>query len=277
MRAMFAVLLLAMPAYAADPAAHRDLAYVEPKNERQTLDVFAPTEGKDHPIVFWIHGGGWEGGDKTDVQTKPQAFVDKGFIFVSINYRLLPAATIKQMAGDVAKAIRWTCDHAQEYKGDPNTIFVGGHSAGAQLAALICTDDSYLKAEGLSLSIIKGCVPVDGDNYDVPLQIAIEPQKSAASHSKKFGSVESQKALSPVTHVASGKGIPPFLILYVADNQLTGGQAKRLAQALEEAGLSAKLVAAEGKTHGTINSDLGLRDDKPTQALWEFVDGVLKK
>jgi acetyl esterase/lipase len=275
--ALFACLLfIAAPAFAAEPRVDRDIAYVEPKNERQTLDVYAPTGGHDHPIVFWIHGGGWVQGNKTEVQAKPQAFVDKGFVFVATNYRFVPNVTIKQIAEDVAKAIRWTHDHAKEYGGDPKTIFVMGHSAGAQLAALICTDDRYLKAEGLSLAIIKGCVPVDGDTYDVPLQIATEPAKSAASHAQKFGNAESQKDLSPVTHVASGKGIPPFLILYVAGNPLTGAQAQRLAKALEEVGVSAKLVAGEGKTHGTINSDLGLPNDKPTQELWAFLAGTLK-
>ena len=133
----------------------------------------------------------------------------------------MPDVTIRQIAEDVAKAIRWTHDHAKEYGGDPDTIFVMGHSAGAQLAALVCVDERYLKAEGLSLAIIKGCVPVDGDTYDVPMQIANEPPKGAESHRKKFGDLESQKDLSPVTHIAKGKGIPPFLILHVADHPET--------------------------------------------------------
>lgn len=163
MRTVVAFLLLVIPLLAAEPKVHRDLAYAGPKNERQALDVYAPPEGKGHPVVFWVHGGGWQAGDKGEVQMKPQAFVDKGFVFVSTNYRLLPEATIEQMAGDVAKAIRWTQEHGKEYGGDPDTIFVMGHSAGAQLAALVCTDHRYLKAEGLSPSTLKGCIPVDGD------------------------------------------------------------------------------------------------------------------
>jgi arylformamidase len=271
------VLFLASPLLAAEPKVHRDLAYVEPKNKRQTLDVYAPTEGKKHPVVVWIHGGGWQAGNKTDVQKKPQAFAAKGFVFVSINYRLLPKVTIKQMAGDVAKAIRWTHDHAKDYGGDPSTMLVMGHSAGAQLAALVCTDDRYLKAEKLSLSIIKGCVPVDGDTYDVPMQIHTVEKKRAEGYQRKFGDVASQKDLSPVTHVAKGKNIPPFLILHVADHPETKAQSQRLAKALQQAGVSAKAYPAEGKTHDTINSKLGLPDDKPTQALFEFLSKVLKK
>src|SRR5207253_11206320 len=148
---------------------------------------------------------------------------------------------------------------------------------GAQLAALVCTDDRYLKAEGLSLSLIKGCVPVDGDTYDVAMQIKTVEAKRAAIYRIKFGDEKMQKELSPVTHVAKGKNIPPFLILHVADHPETKGQSQRLATALQEAGVSAKAYPAEAKTHDTISADLGLPDDKPTQPLFEFQGGVLKK
>jgi acetyl esterase/lipase len=272
---MFSILLPAALALADEPQAHRDLAYGEPKNQRQTLDVYAPKVGKNHSIVFWIHGGGWQAGDKTDVQVKPQAFMEKGVVFVSMNYRLLPDASIMQMAGDVAKAIRWVHDHAREYGGDPDTFLVMGHSAGAQLAALVCTDDRFLKAERLSLSILKGCVPVDGDTYDVPMQIATVEQKRKDAYRRKFGDEVSQKALSPVTHIARGKRIPPFLILRVAGHPETTAQSQRLVKALREVGVSARDYPAQGKNHGTINADLGKPDDEPSNALFAFVRGCL--
>jgi acetyl esterase/lipase len=271
------LLFLATPLRASEPKVHRGLAYAEPKNERQMLDVYAPTEGKNHPVVVWIHGGGWKRGDKTDVQNKPKAFVNKGFVLVSINYRFVPTVTVDQIAGDVAKAIRWTHDHARDYGGDPNRIIVMGHSAGAQLAALVCTDDRYLKVEKLPLSIIKACVPVDGDTYDVPLQIKTVEEKRAKSYRMTFGDEASQKNLSAVTHVAKGKNIPPFLILHVADHPETKAQSQRLVQVLQAAGISAKAYPAEGKNHTTINNDLGRADDRPTQELFTFLSAVLKK
>jgi arylformamidase len=271
------VALLAAPLLAAEPKVHRDLSYTEAKDKQQTLDVYSPAAGEKHPVVVWIHGGGWQAGDKKEVAKKPQVFTDKGFVFVSINYRLLPRATIKQMAGDAAKAIRWVHDRAKDYGGDPDTMFVMGHSAGAQLAALVCTDDRYLKAEGLSLALIKGCVPVDGDTYDVPMQIKTVEKRRADIYRKKFGDADSQKDLSPVTHVARGKHVPPFLILHVADHPETKGQSQRLVKALQEAGISAKAYPAEGKNHNTLNDDLGKPDDKPTQELFDFMDKVLKK
>src|SRR4029078_8311951 len=126
---------------------------------------------------------------------KPQPFNDKGFVFVSTNYRLLPAADMGTIVRDVAKAVRWVHDHVAEFGGDPKRLFVMGHSAGAHLAALICTDDRCLKAEKLSLDIVKGCVPVDGDTYDVPAIIATAEARWKAhelppakfGHREKFG------------------------------------------------------------------------------------------
>src|SRR5262245_6341531 len=90
--ALATALLSAASIAAAEPKVQRDIPYAQPTIERNTLDVYTPADGdkKDRPIVFWIHGGGWQQGDKTNVQNKPQALVDKGFVFVSTNYRLLP-------------------------------------------------------------------------------------------------------------------------------------------------------------------------------------------
>ncbi len=271
------VLLVASSVIANEPQGRRGLAYAGTKNERQMLDLYAPAQGTNHPVVIWIHGGGWQTGDKKDVGRKPQAFADKGFLFASVNYRLLPEVKIKQMAEDVAKAIRWVHDHAKDVGGDPDTIIVMGHSAGAQLAGLVCTDERYLKAEGLPLTIVKACVPVDGDTYDVPMQIETVKGKRAQGYIIKFGDDKMQKELSPVTHVAKGKNIPPFLILHVAEHPETKAQSQRLVKALQEAGVSAKVYAAEGKNHSTINNDLGVTGDRPTQEMFGFLSNVLKK
>jgi len=131
------------------------LAYSEPKNTFQMLDIFTPAEGKNHPVVIYIHGGGWHSGDKAEVHNKPKALTDRGFVLASINYRLWTppwsksfpgTVTLKHQAQDVAKAIRWVHDHSRDYGGDPATLIVMGHSAGAHLSALVCTDERYLKS-----------------------------------------------------------------------------------------------------------------------------------
>src|SRR6187431_2167335 len=153
---LLAGLPLAAPGYS--QTASRTFAYADPAHERQVLDVYAPAGAKNLPVVFWIHGGGWVTGDKSEVKLKPRAFTERGFVFVSTNYRLLPQVEMGTIVGDIARSIRWVHDHIAEYGGDPDRILIMGHSAGAQLAAIVCTDDRYLRAEGLSLAIFKGCV-----------------------------------------------------------------------------------------------------------------------
>src|SRR5437667_941254 len=255
----------------------RDLPYAEPADPRQKVDIYAPEGAKNLPVVFWIHGGGWQTGDKSDVQVKPQAFADRGFVFVSTGYRLLPNVDLGTIFRDIAKSVRWVHDHIAEHGGDPKRILVMGHSAGAQLAALICIDDRYLKAEGLSLAIIKGCVPVDGDTYDVPAIIETAETRLRVhglpmprfGHREKFGNDPAKhRDYSAVTHVAPGKGIPPFLILHVADHPDTSAQAQRLGNVLKDAGVPVTVFGAKETTHNKINADLGLPDDPATKALF---------
>ena len=143
--------LISGPTFAADAPTIKPTAanvpFGDPANPRQKVDIYAPAGAKNLPVVFWIHGGGWQAGDKTSVQIKPQVFVEKGFVFVSTNYRLLPTVEMPAIVQDIAKSIHWVHDHIAEHGGDPKRILVMGHSAGAQLAALICTDERFLKAE----------------------------------------------------------------------------------------------------------------------------------
>jgi acetyl esterase/lipase len=263
----------------------RNIPYAQPAHERQVLDVYAPKDAKNLPVVFWIHGGGWQTGDKAAVQIKPNAFVEKGFVFVSTNYRLLPSVDMGTIVRDIARSIHWVHDHIAEHGGDPNRLFIMGHSAGAQLAALICTDDRYLKAEGLSLAIIKGCVPVDGDTYDVPAIIETAETRRRVhglpplkfGHREKFGNDPvKHRDFSAVTHVTRDKGIPPFLVLYVAEHPDTTAQAQRLANVLKDAGIPVILFGARETTHNKINADLGRPDDPATKALFEFLGRILK-
>lgn len=278
------VLLLSAVAHAQD--VKRDVPYAEPALERQVLDIHAPKDAKNLPVVFWIHGGGWQAGDKTAVQDKPRAFVEKGFVFVATNYRLLPHVDMGTLFRDVAKSLGWVYKNIASYGGDPNRILVMGHSAGAQLAALLCIDDRLLKAEGVPFSALKGCVPVDGDTYDVPAIIETaetrrrvhgEPQ-AKVGHREKFGN-DPQKHVdySAVTHVAKDKGIPPFLILYVADHPDTTAQARRLAAVLKNSDIPATAFGAKGTNHSKLNEDLGPAGDPATQAIFDFVAAVLKK
>jgi arylformamidase len=264
-----------------------DIPYVENGHKRHVLDIYTPQDstGKRLPVMFWIHGGGWQAGNKSDVALKPKALTERGFVFVSTNYRLLPEVKMDELIGDVARSVGWVHRNIASYGGDPTRIFLGGHSAGAQLAALICIDDRYLKKEGMSFNVLKGCVPVDGDSYDIPKIIMTAEHRQALyggkmftfGHRQKFGNDPEKHAdLSAVTHVARGKGIPPFLILYFSGNPDTRAQAQRLEGVLKAAEIPANSYGKGDSNHSRLNDDLGKPDDPATQELYKFLDALVR-
>ena len=183
MRHVTCLLLVALAGISDAYAQHvtRDIPYAT-VHERQVLDVYSPDGAKNLPVVFWIHGGGWQAGDKRMVGVKPQAFTEAGFVFVSTNYRLLPTVDMAALTSDVATALGWVHKNIATYGGDPARLLVMGHSAGAQLAALMCTDEKYVNAEGFSLTTIKGCVPVDADTFDIPAIIEVAETRARVHH-----------------------------------------------------------------------------------------------
>ncbi|MEM6692352.1 MAG: alpha/beta hydrolase [Planctomycetota bacterium] len=260
-----------------------DIMYVPNGRERHVLDIYnADQPSSDSlPIVFWIHGGGWQVGDKSDVSIKPKVLTDRGFIFVSTNYRLLPEVTMEELTNDVAKALGWIHRNIAEFGGDPNRIFVGGHSAGAQLAALLCTDHRYLEKEDVEFDSLKGCVPVDGDTYDIPKIIATAELRQmlyggkmfSFGHRQKFGNdPEKHVDFSAVNHIEMGKGIPPFLILYFSGNPETKAQANRLKEVLLQAEVPVKAFGKRDSNHSRLNNELGEPEDPATIELFRFLD-----
>jgi acetyl esterase/lipase len=264
-----------------------DIRYVENGHKRHVLDIYtaqAPA-GKSLPVMFWIHGGGWQAGDKSDVALKPKTLAERGFVFVSTNYRLLPEVGMEELIGDVARSVGWVHRNIARFGGDPTRIFVGGHSAGAQVAALICVDERYLKKEGVSFDVLKGCVPVDGDTYDIPKIIMTSEHRQALyggkmftfGHRQKFGNDPQKHVdLSAVTHVARNKGIPPFLILYFSGNPDTRAQAERLESVLKAAEIPAKSYGKGDSNHSRLNDDLGKADDPATQEFYKFLDPLVQ-
>jgi len=263
-----------------------DIAYVENGHERHMLDIYTPekTGDKALPVMFWIHGGGWHHGDKSNVALKPKVLVERGFVFVSTNHRFLPDVSIEELIGDVAKSLGWVHENIADYGGDPTRIFVGGHSSGAQLAAIICIDDRYLEKEGVSFDVLAGCVPVDGDTYDIPKIITTAELRDQLygrplptfGHRQKFGNDPKKHVdFSAVTHVGKDKGIPPFLVLYFTGNPDTPAQAQRLGEVLKAAGIPVTVFGKSDTNHSQLNRDLGKPDDSATQKLYEFLDPLV--
>jgi len=257
---------------------HFDIRYAQVRGSDPnltSLDIYAPNEAKNYPVMVYIHGGSWQKGDKRNVGKKPQFFIEAGYLFVSINYRLLPDIEHPTNVQDVAKALAWVHSNIEQYGGNPNNIFLLGHSAGAHLAALAATDEKYLEAAGKPLSILKGVVLLDSGAYDIPFMMQNYNRRSGGLHEQVFGQDSTVwRDASPITHVASGKGIPPFLLIHANRLQTKETQANRLATALRNAGIRADVVAAPQETHQTLNQQLGQPGHEPTKSVYDFLNSL---
>ncbi|MBO9575629.1 MAG: alpha/beta hydrolase [Sphingobium sp.] len=255
----------------------RDIAYGA--DPLQHLSFWGPTAGSNGgpaPLVVFVHGGGWKRGDIESAtgRAKLAHYPGEGYAFASVNYRLVPDATVEQQATDVASAVAWLITHARELNVDPRHIVLMGHSAGAHLVALVGTDPAYLKAVGLSEGTLAGVVLIDGAAYDVARQMSIGAPLMGQTYQQTFGTDPArQKALSP-TLQAAAPNAPAFLILHV---QRRDGieQAKALAAALKANGTAVQINDFPGaglKGHMEINRSLG----DPAYPATAVVDAWLK-
>lgn len=226
----------------------------------QKID-FWRSKSERAPLVIFVHGGGWKRGDKRNAtgQYKAPHYTSQGYAFASINYRLVPAATVEQQAADVASAVGYFHTNARKLGIDADRIVLMGHSAGAHLSALVGSDPQYLRGAGLSLSALAGVIPLDGAAYDVPAQMTEGARIMKDTYTQAFGTDPArQKALSPYWH-ASAPNAPAFLILHVERDD-GARQSAALAKALRQGGSRVQLQAFDGKGlkgHAEINRQLG--------------------
>nr|WP_294848905.1 alpha/beta hydrolase [uncultured Sphingomonas sp.] len=255
------------------PTGMQEFAYgADPK---QKLDLIVPAGVTKAPLLFFVHGGGWSIGDKAAGEaTKAPWANGLGWAFASVNYRLVPQATVEQQAADLANALAWARANAAKQGLDPDRVVLMGHSAGAHLIALLGTDTSYLAKAGVPLSAIKGVILLDGAGYDIAPQMASGRNPVESMYDAAFGKdVARQKALSPTLHAAA-PNVANWLILPIERRADSQTQSKELAAALAKAGASAKVVVVPDKTHGSLNKEIGEKGDFATGEVERFLASV---
>lgn len=145
----------------------KNIAYLSGGSTAHLLDVYSPkdrSQAKD--VLVFIHGGSWSSGKKETYRFFGKGFARKNVVTVVINYRLAPEVLFDQMAEDCAAAVSWVKMHIAEYGGDPNRIFLAGHSAGGHLAALISSNREYFENLGLPMPV-KGAMLIDAFGLDM--------------------------------------------------------------------------------------------------------------
>jgi arylformamidase len=244
----------------------------------QALDFYpARGAGGPAPLVLYVHGGGWKRGSKETAASRhaPGHFTGLGYAYASIDYRLVPKATVEQQAEDVAMALKALLDRAGSLGIDRSRVVIMGHSAGAHLVALVGTDEQYLRKAGLSFADLDGVLPNDGAAYDVPAQMRQSGKFMSGTYTQAFGTDPArQRALSP-THHARSPNAPAFLLIHVQRKDGIA-QNKDLEAALRRAGTAVERrdFPGEGlRGHMEINRNLG----DPSYPATPVVDAWLKR
>jgi acetyl esterase/lipase len=241
----------------------KDLAYYDGKDAdpvRHKLDLYLPKGKKDFPVVMFVHGGTWRSGKKDIYAPLGEMYARNGVGAVIINYRLSPAVQHPAHTQDVAKAFAWTVRNIAKYGGNPDQIFISGHSAGGHLVALLATAESYLAVEKLSLDKIKGVVAISG-----VYAIGGSGLKHAFGEDPKV-----HDEASPLKHVKGG--LPPFLLIY-GDNDFAGlaPLAESMGKALKAAKDTVTVMKVNDRDHYTIIRKMVDDNDPVSQASLQFI------
>lgn len=243
-----------------------DVAYGS--HPMQRMDVFLPATAHNAPVIIMVHGGGWRRGDKSMRRRSPakqEHYVEeKGYIYISINYRLAPEVTPLEEADDVAAALAFVQRMAPQWGADPDKIMLMGHSAGAHLVTLLAVDPD--RAYRNRARRWAGSIAIDSGAMDVP---SIMNRRHPSLYDKAFGEDPALwEAASPRHQVRPG-GLPVLAICSStrADNPCE--QARNLAETARQHGVSVS-VLPQPLNHGKINSELGKPGDY-TSAVDAFI------
>jgi acetyl esterase/lipase len=204
------------------------------------LDVYTPaaTGDKRRPVVVFFYGGGWSSGRREDYRFVGRRLAEAGIVAVVADYRTWPTAGFPGFVEDGARAVAWVRANAADFGGDPERLYVAGHSAGAQIAALIGSDPRYLRAHGLQPRTLAGVIGLSGP-YDFDITGDLVPIFGPAS----------QWPQAQALNYVDGNA-PPFLLVHGdADQRVEARDSTLLAERLRSNDGKATLLMLEGAGH----------------------------
>jgi acetyl esterase/lipase len=228
----------------------RDLAYAP--GRRANLDVYAPRRPhRDAPVVVFLYGGSWQSGDKALYRFVGQSLASRGFITVVPNYRVYPEVRYPAFLRDNALAVAFAKRHAREWGGNPDRLFLVGHSAGAYNAAMLALDHRWLGEVGLDPHRdIAGTVGLAGPYDFLPLR---DPKLKII-----FGPEDQRPDTQPINHI-DGQHAPMLLIAGERDRTVDPGNSGRLAAAIRARGGAVSVCMFPDLGHvGVLTSISGL-------------------
>lgn len=233
------------------------------KDPRQKLDVYVPRHPmQDHPVVVFFYGGSWNSGSRADYSFVGEALASRGIVAVLADYRLYPQVRYPAFLEDAAGAVAWTHEHIRQYGGNPQRLYLMGHSSGAYNVAMLALDPGLLAAQGLSPHNLSGWIGLAGPYDFLPIQNPDVRPVFFWPHSPPLS--------QPINHVH--RGAPPALLMASRDDDVvnpirnTGGLAIRL----REAGVPVRDLYFRGTGHATLVAAMS----RPLRGLAPVLDEV---
>jgi acetyl esterase/lipase len=232
------------------------------EKERCKLDLHLPSGRTGFATLVWFHGGGLKGGDKTGDSAIAHSLAQKGVAVVAANYRLSPKVTYPAYLQDAAAAVAWARVHIAEHGGDPQKVFVGGHSAGGWLTMMVGLDERYLGKLEMRLSELAGLIPVSGQTMT---HYTVREERGIG----RF--VITADEAAPVYY--GRKDTPPMLVLY-AEHDMVARAAENeyfiaIMNGAGNKGVTGQLI--RDRDHGSIASRIADENDPARQAILEFI------
>lgn len=213
------VLMLFLAPSAAEAGERRNLSYYDGRDRddrKHRLDLYLPERASGPvPVLMFIHGGGWRIGDRWQYALIGRRMAERGIACAVISYRLSPRVKHPEHVRDCARAFAWLYRNVAKYGGDPERMFVSGHSAGGHLTALLALDPQWLAAEGVPAGAIRGAIPISGV-LDIP-----PPGKGPKATRRMFREVfgcdaDLRRSGNPLRHL-EGSGVPLLVITETID------------------------------------------------------------
>jgi arylformamidase len=240
------------PVLPAGARALRDVAYGA--DPRQRFDVYLPAQPRNAPVILFVHGGGWESGNKDNpgvVENKAAYWLPKGYILVSTNYRMRPDTAPLEQARDVARALAAVQQRAPEWNADRSRVLLMGHSAGAHLAALVGASSTLWREAGATKP--RGVVSLDSGALDVPLTMQKPPLPGI--YDRAFGRNRDDWIAASPYHQLTRDAVP---MLFVCSSRRKDAcpQGRAMVEKAKTLGVAME-VLPEDLSHAEVNRLLG--------------------
>lgn len=234
------------------------------------------------PVVIWVHGGGYHLGDKaSQVRDKVRLFNDRGFLFISVNYRLTvkgdsSSAHYPDHYDDVAAAVAWVHSNIGRFGGDASRIALLGHSAGADIVSNVATNPRYLRNHRLGLRAIACAGPLDTEGFDKVTADAGGGEERSAWSDALGNAPDFERTTSAITWIRPHVGIPRTIGVVRGTPQRRGIEQDYLDRLLAASVRTAR-IDASGLSHAEVNRRIGAPGDTVmTPPLMKFLDRCLR-